>query len=319
MSDMVLLSKRRPIRKYYFDIFRNYCKLYISPKLATIGIKEGEMREQTGQILGSNDLKLHSKTWFPEGPPKAVLAVVHGAGEHVDRYPHFVEALVPDGFILAGYDQCGHGKSEGQRGHINSWSEYREDCHCFLGQIRDSFPELPFFLYGHSMGSLIVLDYILHYPEGLQGAILSGTALDPMDAAPPFLVQVAKIMSRIIPSFSLKVKLEGSALSRVPETAAAYMNDPLVHWTRSVRWGTESLAIIEEIKARMAEINLPTLILHGEMDPLVAAAGAQELYDQIQHPDKTLKIYAEGLHEPHNDVNYPQTVADIRDWMNEHL
>ena len=277
------------------------------------------MREQTGQFLGSNDLHLRSKTWTPEGPPKAVLAIIHGAGEHVDRYQHLVDILVPDGFILTGYDQCGHGKSEGPRGHINSWSEYREDCHCYLGQIRDSAPDLPFFLYGHSMGTLIVLDYILHYPEGLQGVILSGTALEPLDAAPPLLVRVAKVMSRVIPGFSMKVKLEGSALSRDPEVAAAYMNDPLVHWTRSARWGTESLNVIEEIKGRLAEIDLPTLILHGEFDPLVAAAGAEQLYDQIQHPDKTIKVYAEGLHEPHNDVNYRQTVADIRDWMNEHL
>ena len=190
------------------------------------------MLEQTGHFVDYKGLRLFKKTWLPDGPPKAVLAIIHGAGEHIDRYQNLVDGLVPDGFILAGYDQCGHGKSEGQRGHINSWEEYREDLACFIGELRELMPTLPVFLYGHSMGSLILLDYLLHYPDDLQGAILSGTAIYPLDAAPPFLVRVAKVMSRIIPNFSLKVKLEGSALSRDPEVAAAYMNDPLVHWTR---------------------------------------------------------------------------------------
>ena len=277
------------------------------------------MKEQTGHLTGVNGLQLFHKTWLPDSPPKAVLAIVHGVGEHIDRYHNMVEALVPAGFILTGYDQRGHGRSEGQRGHINAWSEYREDIRSFLDLARKLAPGLPLFLYGHSMGSLEVLDYILHYPEGLAGAIISGTALDPKEAAPPLQVLLAKALSGIVPSFSIKVKLEGSSVSRDPQVARAYMEDPLVHWYRSARWGTESMKVIEWIKSRAGEINLPVLFLHGERDGLVTAAGAQRFFEQIQYADKTIHIYSGGLHEPHNDLDYKRVISDIAGWMDSHI
>ena len=277
------------------------------------------MKEQTGHFGGVNGLQLFHETWLPDDPPKAVLAIVHGVGEHIDRYTNMVDALVPAGFILTGYDQRGHGQSEGQRGHINSWSEYREDLRTFMGMAGTLAPGLPLFLYGHSMGSLVVLDYILHYPEGLAGAISSGTALDPKEAAPPFQVLLAKALSGILPSFAIKVKLDGSTLSRNPQVAKAYMDDPLVHWQRSPRWGTESMTVIEWIKSRAGEIRLPVLFLHGERDPLLSADGAQRFFEQIHYPDKTIHIYPDGLHEPHNDLDYKQVISDILSWMGSHI
>jgi alpha-beta hydrolase superfamily lysophospholipase len=277
------------------------------------------MREQVSHFLGAKNIKLVQDTWFPDGKIIGTLVVVHGAGEHIRRYQNLVEALVPAGFILTGYDHRGHGRSEGQRGHINSWSEYQDDLHKFMGLARDLAPGLPMFIYGHSLGSLIVLDYILHHPEGLNGAIISGTSVDPKDAAPPFLVLLAKFFSRTIPKFSLKVELEGTSLSRDKKEADGYMNDPLVHWSRSARWGTECLRIVDQIKNNAAEIRVPTLFLHGERDPLVSAAGAKQFYDQIVYPNKELIIYPNGLHEPHNDLNHEEVVCDMLDWMFHNL
>ena len=277
------------------------------------------MKEQTGQFEGVNGTQLLYKAWLPDSPPRAILAIVHGAGEHMGRYQNLVDALVPAGFLLTGYDQRGHGQSEGQRGHIDSWNEYREDIRIFLALAGKLGPGLPLFLYGHSSGSLEVLDYILHSSEGLAGAILSGTATDPKEAAPPHQVLLVKALSGILPRFTLKVKLEGSSLSRNPQVAQAYMEDPLVHWQRSVGWGAESLRVIEWIKSHAGEIALPVLFLHGEADQVVTAAGAQQIFEQIQYPDKTLHIYPGGLHEPHNDLEYQQAISDIASWMNSHL
>ena len=277
------------------------------------------MKEETGHFIGANGLQLFYKAWLPDAPPRAILAIVHGAGEHIDRYHNLVDALVPAGFVLTGYDQRGHGRSAGQRGHIHSWDEYREDMRMFLALATRLAPGLPLFLYGHSVGSLEVLDYILHYPEGLAGAILSGTALEPKEAAPPHLVLLAKALSGLVPGFSLKMTLKGSSLSRNPQVARAYMEDPLVHWRRSARWGTESLKVIAWIKSRAGEINLPVLFLHGESDLLVTVAGAQRFFQQIQYSDKTMHIYPGGLHEPHNDLEYRQAVSDIESRMNRHI
>jgi alpha-beta hydrolase superfamily lysophospholipase len=278
------------------------------------------MKEQTGYFEGVKGLQLFYKIWSPDKSPKAILVIVHGAGEHIGRYQNMVDALVPDGFIITGYDQRGHGQSEGHRGHIDSWKDYREDIRIFLALSRSRFPGLPVFLYGHSMGSLGVLDYILHDSLGLAGAIISGTALKPKGTvAPPHLVLLAKVLSTMAPGFLIKMKLEGSSLSHDPQVAKAYMDDPLVHWHRSVRWGTENLKVIEWIKTRAREINLPILFLHGENDPLLDPAGAQLFFEQIEYPDKTIHIYPGGLHEPHNDLNYKQVISDLEGWMDSHL
>ena len=143
------------------------------------------MKQSTGNFEGVNACKLYYKTWLPEEQPKATLVIVHGAGEHIDRYQNVVNGLVASGFALAGYDLRGHGRSEGRRGHINSWDEYRGDLREFIKMTRQMLPEMPLFILGHSLGSLIVLDYLIYHQEGLSGAILSGTSLDPVDAAPP--------------------------------------------------------------------------------------------------------------------------------------
>jgi len=277
------------------------------------------MKENNGYVYGVGGLKLYYKTWLPDKPPRAVIAIVHGVGEHTGRYQSLADALVPAGYIVTGFDQRGHGRSEGKRGHINSWEEYREDMRIYLTEVAKLAPGLPLFLYGHSMGSLVMPDYLLHYPDGYAGAILSGTAIDPQDSAPAHLVFLAKVMSGIWPTFSMKVKLDGSFLSRDPKVAAAYNNDPLVHWYRSARWGTEFLNRIEWLQENFKRITLPVLFLHGECDPVVSVNGARRMHEQIWSKDKTIHIYPDGLHEPHNDIEHERVGADIKIWVEGRL
>lgn len=262
---------------------------------------------------------LFSKTWLPDDSPRAIVVIVHGVGEHIDRYKNLVDALVPAGYMVTGYNQRGHGHSQGKRGHINSWDEYRGDLRIFLDEVKKLEPEVPIFLYGHSMGSLVVLDYVLHDSKGLAGAIISGTALEPAGVAPPFLMWLARRLSGIVPGFTIKLKLKGSDLSRDPIVAKAYMEDPLVYWERTFRWGAESLRIVEWIKSRAGEINLPVLFIHGEADPLNLPSGAQSFYEQVQYPDKTLIVYPGGVHEPHNDLDFPRVTSDIEQWIARHI
>ncbi len=155
------------------------------------------MKENSGSVQGVGGIKLYYRTWLPDKPPRGVVAIVHGVGEHTGRYQNLAEALVPAGYIVTGFDQRGHGQSEGQRGHIMAWEEYREDMRVYLAEVAKMAPGLPLFLYGHSMGSLVMPDYLLHYPDGYAGAILSGTAIEPKNSAPAHLVALARFMSRI--------------------------------------------------------------------------------------------------------------------------
>jgi alpha-beta hydrolase superfamily lysophospholipase len=268
---------------------------------------------------GAGGLKLFSQSWRPEGPVQAVLAIVHGFGEHSGRYTNVVRHFVPRGYAVHGFDLRGHGRSPGQRGHINAWAEYRDDVKAFLGHVAKQEPGRPVFLLGHSLGSIIALDYGLHHAQGLSGLILSGLAVDPVGAATPLLVATARLMSRIWPTLSMGVKLDKGALSRIPEVVSEYTADPLVHGLGTARWGTECLDAIAWCKAHASELRLPLLVVHGDSDRINTAAGARLVFEAARSQDKRLVLVPGGHHEPHNDLGREQTFQALEEYLGKRL
>jgi alpha-beta hydrolase superfamily lysophospholipase len=277
------------------------------------------MNHKEDTFEGAGGLKLFSQSWRPEGAPQAVLAIVHGFGEHSSRYMNMVQHFIPRGYAVHGFDLRGHGRSPGQRGHVNSWSEYRDDVKAFLGHVSKQEPGRPVFLLGHSLGSIIALDYVLRHPQGLSGVILSGLAVDPVGAATPLLVAIARVMSRIWPTLSMAVKLDKGALSRIPEVVSQYIADPLVHGMGSARWGTECLDTIDWCKAHASELQLPLLVVHGEADRINTAAGARLVFEAARSVDKRLVLVPGGHHEPHNDIGREQTFQALEEYLGSRL
>ena len=252
-------------------------------------------------------------------PARAVVALVHGISEHSGRYWWVLTQLTASGFAACTFDLRGHGESPGRRGHIDSWSQYRDDLGAYLEQVKARHPGVPIFIYGHSLGALIVTEYVLWHPEGLAGMIVSGIPLRPVGVAKAPLVLLAKGLSRIWPTFSISLGLGGSRLSRDPEIVRAYNEDLKVHHTATARWGTETLAAIDRVKSRMGEIRLPILILHGGADPVNSVQGSRDLYETVSSADKELKIYPGGMHEPHNDINRSEVMTDVETWLSRQL
>ncbi len=278
------------------------------------------MEYEEGSFEGSGGVELYRRWWRPTGRTRAVLAIVHGMGEHCGRYRNVTDALVPRGYAVHAFDLRGAGRSPGQRGHIDSWSQYRHDVDSFLRAIGEQEPlsGVPLFLMGHSMGGLIVLDYVLRRPAGLAGTIASAPGLEPLGVAKPWMVALARLLTRIWPSFSIDVELEVAAVSRDPAVVEAYAEDPLCHSKGSVRWGTESLAAIEWIKAHPGDLEIPILMVHGSRDRLVSPSGTTAFFDAITYPDKEIHLYEGGYHEPHNDLGHQQVLADYQRWLEAH-
>ncbi|MFV1857809.1 MAG: lysophospholipase [Anaerolineales bacterium] len=272
--------------------------------------------ESTVQTIGG--LELYVQRWQADVPTRAVIAIVHGFGEHSGRYMNLVSHLVPRGHVLCGVDLRGHGRSPGPRGHIDRWEDYREDLRSFLQWIPTWEPARPLFVLGHSMGALIVLDFVLRHLGGLAGAIVSGVPLEPVGVANPLLVTTARLLSRVWPGFALSLNLETAALSRDPEVVRAYEEDPLVHGTASARWGTETLDTIEWIKDHAPDVRLPLLMIHGGADRINAAEGTRRFFEAVTYPDKELRVYPEAYHEPHNDLDWQKVVSDIERWVDSH-
>ena len=294
--------------------------------------------------LATGGLELFYRAWRPADDTRASVVIAHGLGEHGGRYGRLVDALLTRGFAASAMDHRGFGRSPGRRGHVNSWAEYRTDLGGFLDLARQADPGVPLFLYGHSMGALIALDYALEasaerprvpgsLPSGgsetpggsipdersLRGLILSGVPLKPVGVAKPWLVLVAKALSRILPRTALRPGVDAGALSRDPEVVRAYEEDPLVHRRVTARWGVEALAAIERAKGRLPELKLPLLVVHGGDDPLNSPEGSRLVAERAGSADATLRIYRGVRHEPHNDLAWEAAVRDVADWIEARL
>ncbi|MEO5580085.1 MAG: lysophospholipase [Gemmatimonadaceae bacterium] len=271
------------------------------------------------KFVSADGLSLYAQSWRPAGQSRALVALVHGIGEHSGRYADLVDHLVADGFEVHGFDHRGHGRSPGARGHVNAWTDYVQDVREFLHGSGELNPGLPVFLYGHSMGALIALDYALAYPDGLAGLVVSGVPLRPSGVAKRHLIMIARVLSRIVPAFSISLGLDVNGISRDPAAVKAYREDPLVHPLASMRWGTEILASIDRVRSRAGEVRLPILILHGGADPINAVAGSKELHETVSSGDKSLRVYPGTLHEPHNDLDRTTVSEDVQRWLGGRL
>ena len=276
------------------------------------------MQHTETTIQTSGGMQLYVQKWQADVPTRAVIACVHGFAEYSGRYMNLVEYLVPRGLVLCGVDLRGHGRSPGLRGHIDGWEDYREDLHSFLQWISTWEPARPRFVLGHSMGSLVALDFVLRRPEGLAGAIVSSALLEPVAAANQLLVSVARLLSRIWPRFLLPVNVEAAALSRDPEVVRAYEEDPLVFGKASARWGSEILDMIEWIKEHASDVRLPLLMIHGSADRINAIEGTRAFYEAVTYSDKELRVYPEAYHELHNDLGWEEEARDIERWVDSH-
>ena len=212
--------------------------------------------------------------WDPKPQLRAVIAIVHGVLEHSGRNANVVNFLVPHGYALWAFDLRGHGRSPGQRGYIQQWSEFRKDLGAFLELIRTRDGDTPVFLLGHSMGGLIALEYCLHYPEGLQGVILSGPAIGEISLS-PLLRKLSWVLDLIWPSMPLTPTLDISAISRDPAVIQGRKEDPLVHQTGTPRLAMEIMKAIAWVQAHADELRLPMLIVQGTADRLTHPDGSR--------------------------------------------
>ena len=276
------------------------------------------MGHSEGTFRGYGGLDLFYQRWRPVGEPKAVLAIVHGFGEHSGRYGNVVDWLVPKGYAIYAFDLRGHGRSPGQRSYINRWEEYREDVRAFLTFVQGQEPGRPLFLMGHSMGGLIVLDYALHYPEGLQGVIASGPALAQVGVS-PVVMTLGRLLSRLWPRFTLDTRLDATAISRDPKVVEAYVNDPLVHSVGTARLGAEMTKTMEWVNEHAADLRVPLLVLHGGADRLVPPEASRAFFERVALEDKTRYEYEGYYHEPHNEVGWERPLADLEAWLEAHL
>ena len=263
-------------------------------------------------------LKFYGQVWEPESPPRAVVALVHGLGEHSGRYAHVAEVLNQAGYAVVAFDLRGHGKSTGQRGDVPSSEAILGDVGHLLEEAQKRFPGRPCFLYGHSLGGILVLYYTLRCRPQLAGVVATSAGLITALHKQTLKVALSRVLGLIRPTLSMPTGLENAALSRDPEVVRAYEQDPLVHNQATLRAGNLLLGMTRWTLDHASEFSLPLLLIHGSADRIAFPESSTEFARGLGSR-ATLKIWEGLYHETHNEPEKGEVLAYLVDWLNKHL
>jgi alpha-beta hydrolase superfamily lysophospholipase len=281
--------------------------------------KRSKKMDITEWIWKTNDgLEMFSKAWAPQNKARGVVCLVHGVGENICRYQADGEALAEGGYVLAGFDQRGFGKSEGQRGHTPSLEAYFNDIDLFLAEIAQRYPDQARFLYGHSMGGVLVLAYTPVRQPRVAGVIATGPGLKSSIEAQKMKVFLAKVLGNLVPTFSMKSGVDVQNISRDPQVGDAYNNDPLNHLFVTTAWGKAMLEAIDIALKNAPRFPLPLLLMHGTRDEVAYPSGSL-MFAELAPKDKvTLKMWDGFKHELHTDPEKAQVFKVMVDWLDKH-
>ncbi|MEA3325882.1 MAG: alpha/beta hydrolase [Chloroflexota bacterium] len=277
------------------------------------------MKHKEGHFKVVRDSQLYFQAWLPDDEIKAGIIIVHGLGEHSGRYNNVVNHLVPQGYALYGFDQIGHGKSEGEREFVKGFEDYTDSLTVYLAMIREWLLEKPVFLLGHSMGGLIATYYLLDHADAFRGAIISAPLITVPDNINQGTVIATKILSKLAPKMGM-MQLDANHISRDSEVVQEYKNDPLVfHRKTPVRVMAEMLKAMIRVDEDMVQISTPIVLVQGGADKLVDPIGAKTLYERVNSKDKTLKLYDGLYHEIFNEPERAQVLQDVANWLDAHI
>lgn len=256
----------------------------------------------------------YGQAWHTTSP-KAVILLVHGIGEHSGRYAQsLVPKLISANLAVISYDQFGHGKTLGKRGHCPSYSALLDCIDIITLKANEIFGELPTILYGHSMGGNIIINYLLKRKHQFIGAVATSPFIKLAFEPPKWKLKLAKIMKGILPSITMSSNIESKAISRDPDQVAKYINDPLVHDKVSPNY---SISMIDSglwALHQISHLELPLLIMHGTADRITSWQASQQLADN--NPQITLKLFPEAYHELHHDLCNNEMAEALINWIN---
>ena len=262
----------------------------------------------TERLRSRDGTELAWHFWPTQQTRLASVLLVHGVGEHLQRYPHVAAALNRAGFEVGGIDLRGHGLSAGKRGHILSWQDYVEDVQTAAARLRG-----PLFLVAHSMGALVALDF-LRSDQRVQAVVLSGPLLGVGVEAPWWKTRMASLLSRIAPGLQLANEIDPSEVCANLDVIERYQEDPLNFNQVTPRWYTEMRSALLRVRAHATSYRLPLQVHAGAQDKIVSLEAIQHFVDQWGGGHE-LHLWPEGRHEVFNEVFADKVIDDMTAWL----
>ncbi len=268
-----------------------------------------DVHSTTDPIEATDGTPLLLRTWRA-GDPWAVVLLIHGVAEHSGRYERTGGLLAQAGISATAFDLRGNGGSGGRRADIERWTDLGDDIELVMARVRAASEGRPVVLLGHSMGGLLSTEYALSDRPQPDLLVLSAPALD--DALPRWQHALGPVVARVAPRLALKNGWPPDALSRDPEVGRLVSRDPGCSDRTSARLGAAAFEAQARVRADLAELRIPALVLHGGDDRLVPTS-ASEPFESI--PGVTRRVYPGLRHELFNEPEGPQVCADVIEWI----
>ena len=238
--------------------------------------------------------RIHHTAWLPGGDVRAVVVFCHGGfGEHVGLYEPLGRRLAADGIAVHALDAIGHGRSDGERDLMPSWDVYVDDARTLAGLAQAQHPGRPLVLMGHSAGGVAALLLAQRSPDLARALVVSAPPAQPLPWVEALMAQDVEDVEDPDPS---------EMFSTHPEYLDALRHDPLVHHGPVPRQTMEAVvATWSAVAAGVAEgrPSIPTLVLHGEADPMVPVEDSRALVARL--PRATLRTFPGDLHDVLNE------------------
>ena len=258
---------------------------------------------------------LRARVYTPK-EPKAVVNIVHGLGSHSGRMEHVSNHLVKNGYAVFAMDRYGHGLSSGKRGHADSFEDIMDNIETSFDQIEKRFKGLDVFLYGHSLGGNLVLNYPHYRDADIKGLIATSPWIELVNPPGGLQLFLAKAVRPIYPKFTVKEWLDPTQLSRDKKTLKRYKKDKLVHREVTVALTLDclesGLGLFDKEK-----LDIPVLLMHGSADKITSHS-ATERYSKRVSDDATFKSWKGYYHETHNDIGWKKVVSFVLNWLEKY-
>ncbi|MBC8768113.1 lysophospholipase [Arenibacter sp. BSSL-BM3] len=249
---------------------------------------------------------------------KGAVILVHGFGEHSSRYlEDVVPRLLKENLVVFGYDNIGHGKSGGKRGHCLTYYALIELLDIVFAKARLLNPNKPIFLYGHSMGGNLVLNHALRIKSDFTGIVASSPYLKLAFQPPKWKMTLGKAMLQIFPSITMSSGLNPQHISRIAQEVEKYIADPLVHDRVSPMYSFPIMEAGEWAINNGHKLKIPTLLLHGTGDKIIDYRGTQSFHENSNKTE--LQLIEGGYHELHKDVGCKGTLDLIASWLTNRM
>ena len=250
--------------------------------------------------------------WTAAGEPWASVVLVHGLAEHSGRYEHVGGQLAEAGIDAYALDLRGFGASGGPRASVERWSQLHDDVEERVAAIRAAAPGRPLVLFGHSLGGLILLGYVLDGRSRPDLLVLSAPSIGAN--VPLWQRALVESLRRISPGLLLANRIDPDVLSSDHEVGSRYGTDPLMQHRTTVGFAHEGFAEQRRVVAALDRLSIPTLVIHGGDDQLVPTVASAALEGR---PGVTRRVYPGLRHELHNEPDGPRVVNDVIAWIRE--